>query len=67
MNEACPCLHTTPCHPDCTCVNQFSSRGCTRCCSYGSKEQQKAKAEHLAKIIDKFPLSSTSLRGIQLK
>lgn len=51
-NEACPCLHTTPCHKDCTCVNQLSSRGCDRCCTYGSVEQQKKKASWLAKIID---------------
>lgn len=46
-HKACPCLHTTPCHPRCTCVMPHSSRGCRRCCSYGSPEQQKAMAEHL--------------------
>lgn len=43
----CPCEHTTPCHPDCTCINHFMSRGCERCCRYGSSEQQKAMAEYL--------------------
>ncbi len=50
--KACPCLHTKPCHERCTCVNQFSSRGCSRCCTYGSPEQQKVKAEYLAHRID---------------
>jgi hypothetical protein len=31
----------------CTCANNLYSAGCHRCCSYGSKEQQKAKAELL--------------------
>jgi hypothetical protein len=52
---ACPCLHTTPCHPRCTCVNGFSSSGCLRCCSYGSKEQQVAKAKWLVERIDTPP------------
>lgn len=51
-HKACPCLHTTPCHPDCTCVNIFMSRGCDRCCSYGSPEQQREKAEHLVKLLN---------------
>jgi hypothetical protein len=50
--ESCPCLHTTPCTPNCTCVNGFSSFGCRRCCAYGSKEQQVAQAEQLARLID---------------
>ena len=48
----CPCLHTTPCDPRCTCVNGWSSSGCGRCCSYGSKEQQKAAAELIAEAVD---------------
>ena len=27
----CPCLYTTPCHQDCTCVNPHMSHGCSRC------------------------------------
>lgn len=46
-HQACPCLHTTPCDERCTCVNGWSSFGCRRCCSYGSKEQRKTMAEHL--------------------
>jgi hypothetical protein len=46
--QGCPCLYTTPCQPECTCVSQASSAGCQRCCRYGSPEQQKAMAEHLA-------------------
>ena len=51
-HQSCPCLHTTPCQPRCTCVHGGSSSGCYRCCSYGSKEQQKHAAERLAKKID---------------
>lgn len=51
-HQACPCLHTTPCHPGCTCVKPFMSRGCRRCCSYGSPEQQRKHAEWLAAVID---------------
>lgn len=46
--RACPCLHTTPCHPYCTCAVRTSSRGCLRCCTYGSRDQQRQMAEHLA-------------------
>ncbi len=44
---ACPCLHTTPCHESCTCASPLSSSGCSRCCTYGSPEQQRAMAEQL--------------------
>lgn len=54
IEGACPCLHTTPCHDRCACVNKHSSVGCRRCCSYGSKEQQKTRAEFLANAIDTF-------------
>lgn len=47
-HKACPCLHTTPCDPRCTCVSPSSSFGCRRCCSYGSPEQQRVRAEYLA-------------------
>jgi hypothetical protein len=50
--DACPCRHTTPCLPRCTCVNLESSTGCLRCAKYGSKKQQKAVAERLATYID---------------
>ena len=52
-HRACPCLHTTPCHPRCTCMMSLSSSGCWRCCSYGSREQQRAMAELLASRIDR--------------
>jgi hypothetical protein len=52
-NRGCPCLYTTPCRPDCTCVKPFmSSGGCSRCCSYGSVEQRTKAAERLAPLID---------------
>ncbi|TAL40918.1 MAG: hypothetical protein EPN91_12005, partial [Salinibacterium sp.] len=50
--RGCPCLHTTPCHDHCACLMPLSSSGCRRCCSYGSPEQQKAMAKHLARILD---------------
>jgi hypothetical protein len=50
----CPCLHTEPCHPRCTCRSPASSAGCRRCSTYGSPEQQKAKAEWLARAIDGY-------------
>lgn len=50
--RGCPCLYTTPCAPDCTCRRPFSSRGCRRCCSYGSLAQQQAQAVRLAAASD---------------
>lgn len=47
MNKGCPCAWGEPCHPRCTCINEFSSRGCSYCCSYGSDEQRQAKAAWL--------------------
>lgn len=47
----CPCRHTTPCHPRCTCTMPASSRGCRRCCRYGSKKQQAAQARYLASLV----------------
>ena len=44
----CPCLWTMPCHPQCTCICDFSSRGCMRCCRYGSNEQRRIRAELIA-------------------
>lgn len=51
---SCPCLHTTPCTTQCTCINAFMSAGCLRCCSYGSDEQRRAAAEHIARAIDSY-------------
>jgi len=47
MSDACPCVYGDPCHENCTCVQPYSSRGCDRCCSYGSDEQRAAKAKRL--------------------
>lgn len=48
-NNSCPCLHLDkPCQPRCTCVHKYGGEGCLYCCTYGSKEQQKAMAEHIA-------------------
>ena len=48
--NGCPCRHTTPCQPNCTCAKSMMSHGCRRCCRYGSKQQQVAMAEHLAEM-----------------
>jgi len=50
LEGACPCKHIEPCRLNCTCANPTSSGGCSRCCSYGSKEQQKAMAERLSTL-----------------
>lgn len=47
----CPCQHMTPCHPTCTCVVPVSSRGCQRCCTYGSPAQQRQQAERIAALL----------------
>jgi len=50
QDKGCPCLYLDkPCHDRCTCVNGFSSTGCAYCCTYGSIEQRKEKAEMLEK------------------
>jgi hypothetical protein len=57
-DRACPCLYLDkPCSEDCTCKNQFSSAGCSNCCTYGSLEQRKAKALYLT--------SSQAERGVK--
>ena len=51
-DDGCPCKHTTPCSDSCTCADGMRSGGCRRCASYGSDEQRKQNAEHLARILD---------------
>jgi hypothetical protein len=45
--ESCPCAWGNPCHDRCPCVNSLSSASCTRCCRYGSEEQQREAARIL--------------------
>ncbi len=48
----CPCLLVEePCHPDCTCVKQITSRGCLCCAQYGSEEQRKAAAKRIVETL----------------
>jgi len=54
----CPCFHVTPCSMHCSCANSIMSGGCQRCCAYGSRGQQMASAQQLAKIIDSAAPSS---------
>ena len=46
-SAVCPCTITEPCSVNCTCANGFRSGGCSRCCTYGSREQQEAVAKIL--------------------
>ena|SRR3990167_7045856 len=48
----CPCLHTVPCSPQCSCATPVMSGGCSRCCSYGSAEQRHEQAERLTRNPD---------------
>ena len=45
---ACPCGYGNPCQKHCTCVEPWSSRGCRRCCRYGSLEQRQYRAAYLS-------------------
>ena len=51
---SCPCLHLDkPCYNGyCTCVNTISSLGCQNCCTYGSSEQKKFRAEVINKAVN---------------
>lgn len=49
----CPCLYIAACNPNCSCVSGWSSRGCSRCATYGSLEQKQAAAKRISKAIDK--------------
>jgi len=49
--SGCPCLYTTPCHKQCSCVRPWMSGGCARCCRYGNEDYQKAQAERIAKAL----------------
>jgi hypothetical protein len=47
----CPCvIADKPCHVNCTCIQGWSSRGCACCCTYGSFEQRKQKANRLVEL-----------------
>jgi len=53
--ETCPC-HYLPeaCTPNCSCVHPYMSGGCENCAGYGSIEQRKSKAKHLASLQDQL-------------
>lgn len=52
----CPCEfgEVEPCHPDCSCINPYSSRGCIRCTKHGSYQQRLKHAKWLATAIDEY-------------
>ena len=60
---SCPCEWTTPCDPDCSCINPVMSRGCDRCCRYGSDLQRKYAAEYIVKQ-RKYELIGTTKDGV---
>lgn len=51
VGKGCPCTLIKPCMITCSCANLVQSGGCLRCCSYGSDDQRKEQAEHLAKKV----------------
>lgn len=67
LESGCPCLRTTPCGANCSCATDIFSGGCNRCCAYGSRDQQIAAAEHLAKIIDSAAPSSPAPEAFERK
>ena len=63
-DRACPCkVLDEPCHPDCTCVNPYMSRGCKYCATYGSEEQRKAKAKYLKNTIENAKYINESIEN----
>ena len=46
--RGCPCLWTTPCKPNCSCATPILSAGCSRCARYGSDDQRRTTAVHIA-------------------
>jgi hypothetical protein len=62
--DGCPCRHTTPCDEMCTCVKAHSSRGCARCCSYGSPEQQREMADRLCESARRWMVPSLIVREV---
>ena len=46
--KSCPCEIVEPCEKMCSCARPYMSGGCSRCCKYGSAEQQRVAAERLA-------------------
>lgn len=51
QRDGCPCLVVEPCSPHCSCANPIMSGGCQRCAKYGSDEQRKTHAQHIAKAL----------------
>ena len=54
-SSGCPCKYTEPCSQYCSCVNNISSYGCTRCCNYGNQEQREGMAKKLASLRPSIP------------
>lgn len=57
---SCPCTHGFPCAEDCSCIRPYSSKGCSRCCRYGSDEQKKQQSEIINNI---FKLAKNYEKG----
>lgn len=66
-DRGCPCkLADKPCHPNCACVNPFSSIGCSWCCRYGSLEQRKAAANRIAAQLAARPVVTATDEQVRL-
>ena len=58
QRKYCPCHFTSPCKSSCSCANPHLSGACERCCTHGSLDQQKKKAEALARWFSEFKASA---------
>ena len=50
--KSCPCHWIEPCHKTCTCAMPWMSGGCRRCCTFGSDEQKRKRAQRIADYLD---------------
>lgn len=62
QGSVCPCTLVTPCSYACSCANGVMSGGCSRCASYGSKEQQLAAANRLMSLTE-LPVDRGTCEG----
>ena len=45
--KACPCLHTTPCHSRCTCIEPLSSVGCSHAIGKSRSRPRPVRSIHI--------------------
>ncbi len=61
----CPCELVAPCSEHCSCANGVMSGGCSRCCRYGSDEQQLAAAARLADLSGEVERYRAGVEGLK--